>query len=147
MFQTTFAPMLDALAEQLSARQALADVAVFTGWVGEDGGLESIQFQSISTTESWSLIGNRRLEENYEARGFIWITRRGAGEPVIREVRDRAADILNEVIDQIQSDPTINGTVRVARVSGFDVEQGIDRDGRRTCRVDFIITVEAFLTA
>lgn len=146
---TTVGPFLDALAENLRGRPGLDGVNVFTGWVGDQGGLRSIQFESIEATGQWGLIGNRRIFESYDISGFIWFQQPGADEDVIKSARDGAEAIFNELIQQLRTGggQDAAGVRSTSHVREFHEENAVAGNGDRVCRLTFIIAVEADLIA
>ncbi|HVB38576.1 MAG TPA: hypothetical protein VND92_08555 [Vicinamibacterales bacterium] len=145
---TSVGPVLDELRVQLIARPGLSGVGVFTGWVGEDGGDESIQFQTVHVTATWAGMGRRSITEDYDLEGFVWVVRKpGAGETVIKAARDRAEAIWNELLEQIQTDPHIGGLLLMPKSIDRDEDYGIDGNGNRVARVSFKLAFEARISA
>ena len=145
---TKIGPYLDALVANLSRRTGLTGVGVFSGWVGPDGGLRSIQFESVDSTDDWGLIGNRRLDEAVTITGFIWAQAPGAGEASIKAARDAAEAIWNELLDELVMNPS-QGVAEVltnARVASMSEENAVNADKQRVCRITFTVAVTAQIT-
>lgn len=138
---------LDNLQTQLLARPGLTGVDIYTGLVGDNLGKDSIQLLTIPThTANWGLIGQRRIEEDYSIDGIITGHSRLKGEDGIKAARDRAYAIFDELLEQLRSDPTANGAVRLSSVSGAPLDQGYTTEWR-VARIDVQITVSAWLVA
>jgi hypothetical protein len=145
---TKVGPYLDALAANLSARNGLSGVGVFSGWVGPDGGLRSSQIESVDSTDDWGLIGNRRLDEAVTLTGFIWAQAPGAGEVAIKAARDAAEAIWNELLDELVTNPS-QGVAEVltnAHVASMSEENAVNADKQRVCRITFTIALTAQIT-
>lgn len=139
---------LDALVAHLRARPGLTGVGVFSGWVGPDGGLRSIQFESVDSTDDWGLIGSRRLDEAVTLTGFIWAQAPGAGETAIKAARDLGEAIWAELLNELVTNPT-QGVAEVltnAHVASMSEDNGIDAERQRTCRITFTVALTAQIT-
>lgn len=145
---TKIGPYLDALVANLAARPGLTNVGVFSGWVGPDGGLTSIQFESVDSTDEWGLIGNRRLDEAVTITGFIWAQQPGAGEATIKAARDLAERIWAELLDELVTNPS-QGVAEVltnAHVASMAEENAVTADKQRVCRITFTVAMTAQIT-
>lgn len=131
---------LNALADALEARPAIDDqVLVTTGYVADVDGRDAITLaDSIDGEQEWGLLGNRRRDEKFTMGGVIWVKRAGKGEAVIRTVRERAWALLAEVEDELRVRPDVTGTVKVAAITRYTLDQGPTSDGR-WCQIDFEI--------
>lgn len=134
---------LDALVANLSARIGLDGVTVTSGWVGDDGGLKSIQFQNASTLYDWSSIGRGRHKEETTITGFIFVTASGAGESAIKASRDLAFSIYDELIDELRTNPS-QGIAQVQSntlPSSREDEWAVNATGERATRITFDLGV------
>lgn len=133
---------MNAFVDGMLLRSTIAGdkVQVTSGYMGADSDAkESIQLtQWTPATQSWSMLGNRRREEEYTLAGLVWVMRPGKNEDVIREVRERAFELLAEIEDFLRLDPTIDGTTKVSELSAYPGDQGATPDGR-WCQIDFEI--------
>jgi hypothetical protein len=139
----------DALIAQLKLRAGLSGVQVEVGPLGDESDAsEYIQTVgepgALSSTQTWGALGNRRKDEAVTIRGEVFVERPGAGALVIREVRDRALELMEEVETQLRDDPHINGLVVKSALTGWDEQRGVTPGGR-TSVISFIIEYEAWL--
>jgi hypothetical protein len=151
---TTLPAFLDNLRTQLLAVSALSGVDVFTGPVDYVAvGAEAIVFCVEPTTADFIYRTLPHLEvfEEYAVEGRIWVVKAGAGETVIKAARDRAAAILECVVDELaaHNSPTTATQaafgVDDARVTAWTLEQ-LAIDGGRDCRLSFTVSVTAKFT-
>ena len=93
-----------------------AKVQVASGYLGDDSDRhETIQLiGATSASQRWGALGNRRREEEYTLAGVVYVLEAGKSEPAIKDVRDRAFELLAEIEDFLRLDPTIGNTVKVA---------------------------------
>lgn len=145
---TQLGPYLDALVANLSARVGLTGVGVFSGWVGDDGGLKSIQLVSATTAYDWSSIGRGRHQEDTLVTGFIWIKTQGAGEPAIKASRDLAFSIWDELVSELRDNPSQGISEVESKVlpSSRDDDWAVTADGMRATRISFTLGVTFQIT-
>lgn len=151
MSSLTFPAMVDALRAQLLARTNIKndpEVAVYTGpfsagaahpsraivLFGAEGEVHPASVGPVSQ------IGHR---EQYVVRGACFGTSRLSGEAGIKAARDLALAAVEEVHQQLRSDPTVSNTVICAHLDTDNWDQGLDGDRGRSCVVEFSISVEA----
>jgi hypothetical protein len=140
---------LDAIRNALLDRPGLADVNIYTGPVGPtEVGEENIVFavDPTSVNQDYPTIPQREAFESYDVEGRIWTVKPGSGEPVIKEARDRALAILNQVQSEVIGNKTMNGSARDLLLTGYELEQFV-LDGARDCRISFTLNVQAEYTA
>lgn len=135
--QTSTVPaVLDALKALLDARKAtpgspLEDVEIRTAPTGDPTPWECIAFLGQQGDQAWGAIGNRRRKETYSLQAAIFVKRRGAGEALAKEVRDRAYAILAEMEDAIRVKPRVLDTDRViVQLTQVNLDQDWDDEGR-----------------
>ena len=141
----------DALAAALTARMVggLASVGVLSVPLArEDTPAEAIVLHEASTDQDYHIIkatpGGRR-EERGTQTVMIHVSRAVAGEAGGLEVRDRIFQLLGEVIDILEQDPTVAGTVRNARVAHADYDLGTDPDVGRWAVLEVSLSFAARL--
>lgn len=142
-FATKIGPYLDALVAHLSARIGLDGVTVTSGWVGPAGGLKSIQLTDATTAYEHAQLGQRRKRELVTVRGFVWGVAPGAGETAIKASRDQAEAILNELMDELGTNPSqgIDHAQSDALLSSREDEWSVTAKGERATRITFEFTV------
>jgi len=69
---------------------------------------------------------------------LIFVNQVGAGDTVAESTNDRAVFLMEEVFQQIVSDPTVNGSVQNAELTRYQEENGADENGR-VCTFEFEI--------
>src|SRR5215207_4642105 len=118
----------DALAVALTARMVggFASVGVLSVPLSkEDTPAEAVVLHEASTDQDYRVIkatpGGRR-EEHGTQTVMIHVSRAAHGEAGGIEVRDRIFSLLGEVVDILETDPTVGGTVRNARVANADYD-------------------------
>lgn len=138
---------LDNLKTLLEARPALIDVVVRTGPVGDTRGKSSLEFTEIEQTHNWGALGGRRIDEEYYINGVIWCYARGVDqEEAIKAVRDNAFAIFDEMLQQIRSDPKVNGTVVQSIPESYTLSQGYTSE-QRVASLEFRVRVTNHLRA
>lgn len=142
--ESTLPAFVAALKTQLEARSGLNGVVIATGPIPDLR--DSIELLGAEDTTDWAMLGNRRIEEEFILSGAIYGYQTGGGEAAITAARSAVFAIFNELLSQLQSDPTVSGTVRLARVAGFTLDQGYGSE-QRVAKIDFRITAQAYLTA
>jgi len=146
---TAIGSFLDGLRTALDARPGLAGVAIFTAPVSHlDIGDEAIVFAVGSVKGEYGYrIGAPHVivSEQFSVDGRVWIVKGGSGEETIKEARDRALEILEEVHDELATNDTVSGIVRDARVVSVTLDQYVI-DGGRDCRLAFDIRVQSEFT-
>jgi hypothetical protein len=151
---TTLPAFLDNLRTHLTALAGMSGVEVFSGPVDYlSVGTEAVVFcvERTEATFSHKTIPHLEVFETYDVEGRIWIVKPGAGETVIKEARDRAAAILELVVDELTAHMTPTTATQAAfgvddaRVTAWALEQ-YPVDGGRDCRLTFTISVQARFT-
>jgi len=105
---------------------------------------EAVELWDTEADQDWRLLGNRRKEETYRIHGGIYALKAGNSEAVVTATRARAVALLNEINAALADDPTIGGTVRVARLARNRLDQDFT-DAGRWCLIEFWIECEAHL--
>lgn len=142
---------LDNLKTLLDARAGLIGpplVTVATGDLGTETPREAIILYGTPTAEREE-VGMRgpagfSYDHNVTVAGVIWIVKPGQGEPVIKQARDRAFDLLDEIDAALAADPKVGGACYFAAVTGDVLEQGANDEGR-WCQLNLLITYRARL--
>jgi hypothetical protein len=141
----------DALAAALTARMVggFSSVGVLSVPLAkEDTPAEAIVLHEASTDQQYLVIkatpGGRRDELGTQVL-LLHVSRAVAGEAGGLEVRDRIFAVLAEVVDTLETDPTVGGLVRNARISHADYDLGTDPDVGRWAVVEATIVFNARL--
>ena len=151
---TTLPVFLDNLRTSLTALAGMAGVQVFTGPVDHLSiGAEAVVFCVDRTEASFSYRTLPHVEvfEEYAVEGRIWVVKPGGGEDVIKEARDRAAALLELVVDELGAHNSPTSATQAAfgvddaRLTGWSMEQ-FAIDGGRDCRLTFTVAVTARFT-
>jgi len=152
---TTLPIFLDALQAALVARPGLAEVNVFTCPVDpHDLGEQAIELANeVAVEQKRESMASDDLDEEYVVTGAIVIFRTAApGVQAIntaaKAARDRADEILEEIVDEISGNDTMTNTVRDVTITHQIWAQGMAPENRlgRFCRVEFTLTVTASVT-
>jgi len=125
------------LKTQLEARAGLSGVKVFSYTPGEVLDREFISLGNANTTIVPFTMGGQ-YEQSFTVTGLIFVNQVGAGDVVAESCNDRAVALLNEIFQQIVSDPTVNGSVQNAELTNYREENGVDENGR-VCTFEFEI--------
>lgn len=145
MSRTTVPACLDALKAQLEARPGLAGVRIGTAPLGDEV-TDSIELgYRVPSTQGWAALGKRGRNDNYTITGIVWRSKKGAGEAVAKEVRDRVFDLFAELEEQLRDDPHVNGTLiggTGAELTRAELTQWY-ADGHRMARLEFDISCKA----
>lgn len=143
---TTQHAAMTALQVALDARAGLDGVPVRSAAsLRADGPTrEAVELWDTEADQDWRLLGNRRKEETYRIHGGIYALKAGNSEAVVTATRARAVALLNEINAALADDPTIGGTVRVARLARNRLDQDFT-DAGRWCLIEFWIECEAHL--
>jgi hypothetical protein len=141
----------DALAAALTAKQAttLAGVGVLPVPLSkEDTPSEAIVLHEAQTDQQYAVVkatpGGRR-EELGTQTVLVHVSRAVAGVAGGLEVRNRIFALLGELVDVLEQDPTVAGTVRNARVSHADYDLGTDPDVGRWAVLEVTLSFAARL--
>lgn len=146
--------VFDAMQEALSARAGLAGVQVVSGPVGpQDTRPEAVLLiRALPSADEAHTEGNYSRSEDYTIDGIIWATKPGADELAIRDVRDRAFELLAEVEAYLRTDAGMQLSDQIApsqitfcEMSRKGFDQGIHTSGGRWVQIDFGIRVQALL--
>lgn len=105
---------------------------------------EAVELWDTEADQDWRTLGNRRKEETYRIHGGLYVLKAGNTEAVVTATRARAVALLDEILAALASDPTIGGTVRVARLARNRIDQDFTDTGR-WCLIEFWIECEAHL--
>lgn len=141
----------DALAAGLTARMVggFAAVGVLSVPLSkEDTPAEAVVLHEASTDQHYQIIRAAppgRREELGTQTVMVYVSRAVAGEAGGLEVRDRIFAILGELVDVLEQDPTVGGTVRNARVSHADYDLGTDPDTGRWATMEVTLSFAARL--
>lgn len=150
---TSVGTFLDKFRDALASRAGLSGVNIYTAPVDYVSlGPESILFAFEAASSDYEYyFPPRQVDETYQVKGGIWIVKTGAGESVIKEARDRALALLEEVQDQLAVSSATTALslaalgVDDARITSWTIEQ-YAIDGGRDCRVSFTVECRAKFT-
>ena len=130
---------------QLVARAGLSGVSVFKyAPVDQAPKKEMIYLGDASSSIDFLAMGSV-YEEQIDLKVFVYVMRAGAGDSVAGTVESRAITLANEVIDQLNDDSTINGSVLVSRMRNMQIENTLSDEGR-ICLIEMDIEAEATLS-
>jgi hypothetical protein len=124
---SAFPTLGPALLGQLAGRPGLTGVQLSSGSIApDDSAAETIFLLDGDGDIDWATIGatGRRRDETGRQLITVWTTRQGGGEQTIVAAKQRAFAIAQEIADQLDTDPTANGTVRNARITRFEYRHG-----------------------
>lgn len=149
--QSSIPAFLDNLKTILDARSGIIGpplVTVSTGDLGTETPREAIVLYGAPTAEREE-VGMRgpagfSYDHNVTVAGAIWIVKPGQGETVIKQARDRAFDLLDEIDAALAADPKVGGACYFAAVTGDVLEQGANDEGRWV-QISLTITYRARL--
>ena len=125
------------LKTQLQARSNLSGVKIFSYTPGEVLDREFISLGNANTNIVPFTMGGQ-YEQQFTVTGLVFVNQVGAGDLVAEATNDRAVALLDEVFQQIVSDPTVNGSVQNAELVNYREENGVDENGR-VCTFEFEI--------
>ena len=125
------------LKTQLEARSNLSGVKIFSYTPGEVLDREFISLGNANTNIVPFTMGGQ-YEQQFTVTGLVFVNQVGAGDLVAEATNDRAVALLDEVFQQIVSDPTVNGSVQNAELTNYREENGVDENGR-VCTFEFEI--------
>ncbi len=125
------------LKTQLEARSNLSGVKIFSYTPGEVLDREFISLGNANTNIVPFTMGGQ-YEQQFTVTGLVFVNQVGAGDLVAEATNDRAVALLDEVFQQIVSDPTVNGSVQNAELVNYREENGVDENGR-VCTFEFEI--------
>ena len=125
------------LKTQLEARSNLSGVKIFSYTPGEVLDREFISLGNANTNIVPFTMGGQ-YEQQFTVTGLVFVNQVGAGDLVAEATNDRALALLDEVFQQIVSDPTVNGSVQNAELVNCREENGVDENGR-VCTFEFEI--------
>jgi|TARA_B100001094_G_scaffold309356_1_gene342918 hypothetical protein len=125
------------LKTQLEARAGLSGIKIFSYSPGEVLDREFISLGGANTSISPFTMGGQ-YEQTNSINGLIFVNQVGAGDTVAESTNDRAVFLMEEVFQQIVSDPTVNGSVQNAELTRYQEENGADENGR-VCTFEFEI--------
>jgi hypothetical protein len=141
----------DALHAALVAKQAstLAGVGVLAVPLSKsDTPAEAIVLHEAQTDQVYQIVkatpGGRRDEIGTQTV-MLHVSRAVSGEAGGLEVRDRIFAILGELVDVLEQDPTVAGTVRNARLAHADYDLGTDPDVGRWAVLEVTLSFAARL--
>lgn len=154
-FITTLAADFEtALVTALQARPGLAGVLVDSGPLGDStaGHKEYVEIggsldqqPTISSIETWGLLGNARRDETVTLDCLAYVEVTGAGGAGIRAASARAHELLAEVATQLRETPDMGLTnLRVTQFGGWS-EQRAAGAGERASYIRFQVTYNATL--
>jgi len=124
------------LVTQLEARAGLSGVKVFKYSAGDEAPAnEFIALLDASTSLIPSGFGGKYREET-TVNGVVYVHKFGAGDLVADDAKDRADDLINEVFQQIVSDPSANSAVDNTEITDLTETNGMTDQGRY-CSIEF----------
>ena len=106
------------LKTQLEARSNLSGVKIFSYTPGEVLDREFISLGNANTNIVPFTMGGQ-YEQQFTVTGLVFVNQVGAGDLVAEATNDRAVALLDEVFQQIVSDPTVNGSVQNAELVNY----------------------------
>jgi hypothetical protein len=144
---TTLGVFLPALRTNLSAQPGLAGVTISTGPIvskTEVNG-QSIQFGHVDETQDWYALGRMGRKETYKVACLVFSVVYGGDEIAITAARDGALALFAEVGAYLKSDPHVGGTVDVAAITSYTLDQHVagKEDNARGAFLLFEIEVTA----
>jgi hypothetical protein len=122
----------NAIVDGLSLRSGLAGVQITSAFIGDQlDARESIQLAlNDEITGDWAQVGKFSRNETITVTGIVTVDRPGAGETVIRECRQRAAELMAEIESFVVADPSIGAVVLQAKVRPTMLAEGFSPEGR-----------------
>lgn len=149
----TASAFLDEMQNRFQAWDGLAGVDVHTAAVDKLKKQDNIVFIRVDGDQEFRVIGGQSKDDSYTVESSVLVVKRGSGEAIAKEVRERAADILVEVENALRDIVQTNalkdiataiGAVQINRLNlaRFILNQGSNTDGR-WAQVDFDIQVTA----
>lgn len=133
---------MNALHDALSGRAGLSGVRVNYGPALPDPGRESVNILGLSGDQTWASLGRLAKDEVYVVEVLILVIREGQQtQPAV----ERAYELMEELEDELResaNSPAMDGTVRVASVSGVQLEVGAS-DTTRSALLTIGVRVEA----
>lgn len=132
---TRIATLKSGLVDALQAVDELSDVQIASADIGDETDeFETIQFIGEDLIDQeWGAIGNLSRDEQITLRGVVQVVKPGAGETVIREARDRAAELLGYIEDYFSGptgDPRVGNRVHAARCRPVSLQERVTTSGR-----------------
>jgi hypothetical protein len=155
MGATTLPQLLDALLVALSDREGLAGVNIYTCPVSpEELGPEGIEFaEEVSVEQARASFGNTDLEESYTVSGSLLVAApmppgSGAVNRAAKAARDRCAELLHEISEELATNDTLDNEVRDVSIASQVWHQGMAPEAQlgRVCWVEFSLAVVARVT-
>jgi len=137
---STIYAMKGAFIDRLKARAGLAGVTVSWSVPTEAPGPDWILVDKAIGNQEAAALGQQRREEEYTLHTYVTVRRPFSDDP--RTVADRAFALASQIEDELRDDVTVNETVRVAQVSGVDLEEWAD-GGERGADVTVRVNVRA----
>lgn len=148
----TMPDYLTALRDKLRLRAGLLGVQIMSAPINDDDvEMEGIVIVDVTANQDIEIIGQspaRRDQEEYEVNGVVWCFKDGKGEAEAVAARERAAELLAEVEDNVKTEFSAglnsigNQKILMAQLSAKDLRQGIN-DGKRRAIITFTILVKA----
>lgn len=119
---TTVPAVYKQLAAQLRLRAGIIGppkVAVHTIDLALAGGIgwrdsEAIVFGNCTAPQAWIGMGTTVTKEDAVLSGYVFAELPGGDDSKADEVRDRAGVILDELVQQVRTDPNVNGAIPAA---------------------------------
>jgi hypothetical protein len=147
MATTSVPAVLTKLAAQLRLRANLVGVAVHTYDVGTWTDLEAIVLSQVEAPQSWSGMFDPGIDESATMRGYIFTTMAGATDADADTAHARAGVLLNELAQQVRTDPNVNSAITTPVESPLLTgatwqtwPDEIDQSGVIRIRVDWVLT-------
>ena len=132
---------MDTLKSVLETRPALSDVVIRTGPIHDSRGRDSLEIIAVDAENTWGALGNKKIDEDYLIEAVIWGYARGVDdESAIKNARDGAFLIFDEMLEAIRDDPRMNNSVRQSIAGAYKLEQGWTSE-HRVARLDVEIHI------
>jgi len=152
MAATSLPDFLDHLVDALRSRSRLSGVNIFSCPVSpEDLGLEGIEFaEEVTVDQSRAAMASTVIQETYTVTGSLLVAapmgKRGTNVAA-KAARDRCADILAEIVDELAENDTMTGSVHDVQIASQEWHQGIRPEPpARVAWVEFGLAVVARVT-
>lgn len=92
----------------------------------------------------WRVSGLAAKDENFTLRISIAVIRLGTD---YQSTRDRVRELGREIEDAISVDPTLGGTVMLAKIASFRLEDTLVDDRRRGVGLNIYVNCQAWLNS
>jgi hypothetical protein len=120
-YKSTAPAFKAAFVTALAARAGLAGVLVSYGAPLPNPPREHVTLGDLSGSQEFAQLGAMKKYETFTLDVYVSVVREGNQQ---KECTERAFQIAAEIEDELRTNPTMSGTVRVAEVaSPFDLEE------------------------